>query len=326
MKEIILTSNALNSYGFRVLTEGLDISQYLKNPVILWMHNRSDHDNLPIGRMENIHLEADKLIGSPKFDLADPFAAEIARKYESGFISMASIGFAIQETSKEKELMLDGQVLPTVTKSKLIEVSLVDIGANDDALALSFNNSDTFNLTPNTIFHLAGVINNNNIIKNNLKMSKIAQQLHLDDNATEQQIIDNIAQLQSKAEKADALQESCNKLNQQLADYQQLAEQQRIDNIKKLVTAAVADGRVLQSDTELFINIGDKNGIEALERTLSLFKPAVKLNSLIQPPQSTTLTWDEADRTNQLLTIRRQNPELYNHLYKQKFGVLPSPS
>ncbi|QXU42082.1 hypothetical protein [Pedobacter sp. D749] len=37
-KRIILTSENVNRYGFRVLTDGIDLTQYGKNPLMLWMH------------------------------------------------------------------------------------------------------------------------------------------------------------------------------------------------------------------------------------------------------------------------------------------------
>ena len=47
---------------------------------------------------------------------------------------MLSAGLDIMEWSEDPTLLVAGQTRPTVTKSKLIEVSVVDIGANDDAL------------------------------------------------------------------------------------------------------------------------------------------------------------------------------------------------
>jgi len=35
-----LTNDTLNSYGYRVLTDGVDITQYERNPILLYMHNR----------------------------------------------------------------------------------------------------------------------------------------------------------------------------------------------------------------------------------------------------------------------------------------------
>ena len=57
-KDVIVSTEAVNSYGSRVLTEGIDLSQYEKNPVLLWMHRRSwEPGAMPIGRVENLRAE-----------------------------------------------------------------------------------------------------------------------------------------------------------------------------------------------------------------------------------------------------------------------------
>ena len=40
-KEVIISTSGLNCYGSRILTSGIDLTQYEKNPVLLWMHRRS---------------------------------------------------------------------------------------------------------------------------------------------------------------------------------------------------------------------------------------------------------------------------------------------
>ncbi len=49
---------------------------------------------------------------------------------------MASAGLEPTETTPDPALVLPGQTRETVTRSKLIEVSIVDIGGNDEALQL----------------------------------------------------------------------------------------------------------------------------------------------------------------------------------------------
>ena len=40
MKEAIISTERVNSYGSRVKTDGIDYSQYEKNPILLFMHRR----------------------------------------------------------------------------------------------------------------------------------------------------------------------------------------------------------------------------------------------------------------------------------------------
>ena len=56
----VLSDESVNSYGFVVLTEGIDTSAFERNPVMLYMHNR---DGNVIGRWENIRKEDKRLLG-----------------------------------------------------------------------------------------------------------------------------------------------------------------------------------------------------------------------------------------------------------------------
>ena len=137
MKDVIISTEAVNSYGSRVLTSGIDLSQYERNPVLLWMHRRSwEPGAMPIGKVENLRIEDGKLIGTPVFDQNDDFAKRIESKWENGYLRMASAGLETVETSPDPALVLPGQTRVTVTRSKLVEVSIVDIGGNDEALQL----------------------------------------------------------------------------------------------------------------------------------------------------------------------------------------------
>ena len=44
-KRIRITNDSLNSYGFRVLTSGMNVEQYNRNPVLLYMHERGRRVN-----------------------------------------------------------------------------------------------------------------------------------------------------------------------------------------------------------------------------------------------------------------------------------------
>lgn len=141
-KFVVNTEN-VNSYGYRVLTDGIDYAQYLKNPIVLFMHTREDYKNRGgevIGKCVKLYVENKELIAEIEFDVNDDFAKKIADKVQRGFLRMASLYATIIETSTAPEHVLPGQTLETVVKCKLIEISIVDIGGNDDALRLSHGN------------------------------------------------------------------------------------------------------------------------------------------------------------------------------------------
>ncbi|AMA48983.1 hypothetical protein [Flavobacterium covae] len=141
--DFIINTENVNEYYYRVLTAGIDFEQYMRNPVVLFMHEREydkDDDNkgsAVIGRCVKLWTRGTELIATIEFDMADEFAAKIAGKVERGFIRMASMFADVKSTSSEPELILPGQIFETVTTCKLVEISVVEIGGNDDALKLS---------------------------------------------------------------------------------------------------------------------------------------------------------------------------------------------
>lgn len=103
------------------------------------MHRRSEsRDELPIGRMENLRIEDGTLYGTPVFDTDTEQERMIAAKWERGTLRMLSAGLEIIELSEDPALLVAGQTRPTISRCKLLEVSIVDIGANDDAMQVGF--------------------------------------------------------------------------------------------------------------------------------------------------------------------------------------------
>ena len=142
-KFIINDENIVNEYGYRVMTDGIDTVQFMRNPVVLYLHERGfgkkdgPDGTEVIGRVINLSKEEGKLIAELEFDVAEKYANGIAGKVERGYIRMASIYADVKETSTDLADVLPGQIFETVTKSKLVELSIVDIGGNDNALKLS---------------------------------------------------------------------------------------------------------------------------------------------------------------------------------------------
>lgn len=153
-KRFVLTDDSINRYGYRVLTSGLDSSGFEKNPVLLWAHFRDSGmpccgEQKPIGHWEDIEREDDKLTAVPYFDLQDELSKQICDKVEAGTLSAASIGFRILVISEDKADLLPGQTRGTVTKSELLECSIVDIPANAHATC-----GFSYPLNPDSIDHL----------------------------------------------------------------------------------------------------------------------------------------------------------------------------
>ena len=190
--DFIINTENVNEYKYRILTGGIDYSQYMRNPVVLHMHDRYDDENKGsevIGKCIKLFVEGTQLIATIEFDEADDFGKKIAGKVERGFLRMASMYADVVEASSSPEFIIPGQVYETVTKCKLVEISIVDIGGNDDALKLSKG----ANLKLNKIK-----------TENNMsKLMTIALALSLAADTTEDVVVGEVQKLKLAKEDAD---------------------------------------------------------------------------------------------------------------------------
>ncbi|MFZ4547543.1 MAG: hypothetical protein ACOYN4_08915 [Bacteroidales bacterium] len=177
IKEFVISDESRNSFGFVVLTAGINLEKFIRNPVMFYNHNREAG---VIGRWENIRVDKGILLATPVFDEADELGQKIALKVANGFIRAASIGI-------EPLQLEDGG--ETVASSDLVECSICDIPSNGNALMLYHNGNQV--KEKETYINL-------NLIKNQLvmkdeNMRKIAEALGLKPDATIEEILTEIA-------------------------------------------------------------------------------------------------------------------------------------
>lgn len=122
-------------YSDIIAQEGWELSSYRKNPVILFNH---DSRALPIGKGE-VEVVDGQLLLDVEFDMDDPLAERIARKVDNGFINAVSVGFNPISSTPRNELPTEhryfGERGRYFDRSELLEVSIVTIPANSEAIA-----------------------------------------------------------------------------------------------------------------------------------------------------------------------------------------------
>ncbi len=312
-KEVVISNSSLNSYGFRVLTEGIDTRQFERNPLLLWMHIRplrgTTDEVLPLGRVENLRRDGDCLIGTPVFDETDPFAQRIKSKWDAGILKMVSAGLDVIEQSDAPEVLTEGQRFATVTRSRLREVSIVDLGANDDALVLNYR-GQTINLADgnNEPTFLKKIFNNPS---NTNEMKQISLALGLSEEATEQEVLDNIEHLKTLAAETE-------RLTQEVADQKAAAIRLAVDN-------AVAAHKILADSKDHFVRLGEAAGIEALNETLAMMpsmrRPMDLIDHADQPADGYKTLRDIP--TERLQQFYDEHHDDYVRLYRAEYGVNP---
>ena len=238
MKRIVISDESINSYGFWVLTNGIDTAAFQKNPVMLWNHNRDDHGTvnaqLPIGIWKDLRIENGVLTGEPVFDETDEFAVRIKKKYEAGILNACSMGFMPLEWSDAPEMLKEGQTVATVTRCLLLEVSICDIPSNANATVVLYDeNSKTINLSDLPNKAIGPKIND---------MSKeIAKKLGLDENASPQACVDAI---QKKDDRIATLEAEKKALKAQAEAVDESLANSRKAEAVKLLDDAVKTGRI----------------------------------------------------------------------------------
>lgn len=324
---MIISTSRLNSYGSRVITAGIDITQYEKNPVLLWMHRRSFSSNspLPIGRVENLRFDGDALKGTPVFDEKDPFAKQIADKWEGGFLKMCSAGLDIVETSVDPVHLLPGQTRATVLRCKLTEVSIVDIGSNDDALQLT-NSGQLLTLASGEACEALPLLELNkpekednangeqpaaSINNNKITMKKeTLQLLGLAENATEEQVHNAVQLLKQSADKAQSME---------------------LAAITSAVDQAIKEKRITEAKRDHFIQLGKNVGVQQLTETLECMVQASKpLDMINQQPGSNGAPAGAEHQTyaklsevpaDKIENLKKEQPQEYARLYKAEYGI-----
>lgn len=310
--KVRISNSSINCYGTRVLTSGVDYSQFERNPILLWMHRRGDVGSI-VGTVQNISAEGDDLTGELVFDGIGETAKMVAEKWEKGTLKMVSANFDIIELSEAPEHVLPGQTAHTVTRSKLVEVSVVDIGGNDDAIVMLNKDGESIALSNEengTKLPLLG----KKLNKKMTDLKAIALKLGLPEAATEQEILNAISLLLGlKAENETMKTE---------------LEGIRLAGITALVDGAIAMRKINADKKEHFIELGKKVGADSLKLTFESMSAQVKPTEITgqgsaQFSAGATWEWKKLSEVpeDKIEDLRANDKQTYMRLYKAEYGI-----
>lgn len=341
---VISDESVLNSYGFRVITDGIDISRYDKNPIVLWMHkrptmwdNKNDKDKeiLPIGLASNLRKEDGKLYADIEFDENDEFAQKIEEKVMGGFIRMCSPGLDPVALTDEEQYLLPGQTHMTLLKSNLEEISIADIGSNPNALKLALYSPDglvklskdnvgdfipklKLSNTPDTTINL-----NNTNSKSMDFMKQVAVLLAMNPDASQESIMEALKGKIELANKSATIQ---------LA-HDQLADQLKTINHNSIIALVDAnvDKKITADKREQMIQLGKDSGMDTLKNVLDMMPTMTKPGDVITLGNNGGGS-QKIEKFEDLLKLgkeavekyRTENREDYIRLYKGHYGTVPA--
>ncbi len=122
--EVIASTEGQDRDGEVVMQDGIDLTNYLKNPVILFGH---DYWSLPIGKATEVFRKDGQTIVRGIFATkeANPVAEQCRLLYQQGILKAVSIGFIPKRYEGNR-----------IVECELLELSFVPVPANPEALSM----------------------------------------------------------------------------------------------------------------------------------------------------------------------------------------------
>jgi HK97 family phage prohead protease len=272
-----VSDESLNSKGYWVLTKGIGIPA--SNTVPLF-YNHELEGKLALGKWKNFRFEEDgSLTAEVEFDEQDSFALELQRKVDAGFITMCSMGFLVVESSKDKKLLKPGQARPTVTKSRLLEISVCPIGSNENSVKLSAEQTEDVMLP---------IIEQNEnrkmeTLKELLKARGIAlQTLGLADDATEEAIMAAIQKLAAQKATEEVPLTTEEKLADKVVAYGRMIGVVNTENEPHYKKLALADSESTMKILSFYVSIDEVGKKGKNPESVKATDKDVKLTALVE--------------------------------------------
>jgi hypothetical protein len=330
---VISDESVLNAHGFRVMTDGINLTNYTKNPIVLWWHKRpnpwegrnGEDEVLPIGKASNLRKENGQLLADVEFDPDDDFARKIEKKVENDFIRMCSPGLDPVTVSEDEQYLLPGQKYATLVECDLVEISIADIGSNPNALKVKLYNSnkELVTLSRDDDSPIIPLVNKSQKSKHSMEFIKrVATTLALNPDASEKSVLDTLSERLELANRADSLKAEVDTLKDQI----RLANERQIIN---LVDANV-DKKFTADKRDQLVELGKKSGFDTLKDVIDMMPDQQK------PGDQVNLTNNsggkaKVEKFEDLLKLgreevekfRSENRNEYVKLFKAHYGVEP---
>lgn len=122
----IASTETADRHGEKIKQDGWDLKDFKKNPVIMASHQYQD---FPIGKATRIAVKEKKLVFKMLFSEASQKAKEASQLVQEGILNCFSVGFVPKEYDKKNENI--------ITKAELLEISLVSVPANPQAVVVA---------------------------------------------------------------------------------------------------------------------------------------------------------------------------------------------
>lgn len=135
----IASSDVEDRQGERVDVGGWELDNFIKAPRLLWGH---DHQKLPVGKVTDVWIEKSatpRLMFKAQFQTVTEFGKAVKKLFEQGFLNTFSVGFKPIDSEHDEDVKSGIKF----TKQELLEISVVNVPANPEALTLAYKSLQT---------------------------------------------------------------------------------------------------------------------------------------------------------------------------------------
>lgn len=126
---VVASTETVDRHG-TILEQDWLLESYSRNPVVLYSHASRE---LPIGHASDVRVEAGALVATLNFVSAEanPLAEQVWQSIQQKSLRAVSVGFYPHDVRLERR---DGQDVLVLSKNELLEISVVPVPSNPDAL------------------------------------------------------------------------------------------------------------------------------------------------------------------------------------------------
>ena len=300
-----------NSYGFKVLSAGIDLTRFVTNPVMLDGHNQNNHS--VIGSWQNVVLEEGKLFAEPLFDMQDENAKMIAGKVERGVIRGASMGIAFHK----KDLTYEGGAV-VLKKCSLFEASIVAIPSNANALRLQMDGVEVSEEQIKELCLSFSKTNPINTVDMKIQLTQLALvALGMNASCKELSAEEIETAILALSKDRDTLKEKLSLSEEQVAAYVAKEKAQREALTAQMLDEAIKSGKITADKRQTFADLAAQN-FELAKATLEGIPAKKSFSSGVTTPTGTTgvATMEDFQKLSleEKLALKNGNPEAYQKL------------
>lgn len=347
---VVICSNKVNRYGFRVLASGIQLGMYEKNPIVLYAHQRPNLSNphiTPIGKMHNIHLnDANELVGEIEFDQDDEFAVKLEKKWEKGMLNAVSLKAEMLEVSDGPEYLLPGQEYPTLIKSLLEEVSIEPVPGDSDAVAMRLHykgeSPTVITLSDDSEPDLSKLFPKVNHKSNSdMKIIQLAfkgqKYVTLAKDASEEDIANAVTDLVNKAAELEGekvslsteVKAKSDKVTELETKIQTIELSAKEDKANALVDGAIAAKKITPAEKAEYVELA-KTNYDTVKNILDKKKGFTSVADALagtggaaatDTSKYAELSYKELDKKGLLPGLKAADEELFKAKFRDQFGV-----